>query len=142
MPRVGFESTISAGERPQTYALDRAATGTGATTTTTTTTTTTNNNNNNNNNNICSRRSRKSFQKDLRAEIQNTRNVEIAREPGTISKSFRHKNLINISGKQDINELQNTDILINGQTFRKVIKWKYVANMYMHSICELNCKKA
>jgi len=23
-----------------------------------------------------------------------------------------------------------------------VIKWKYVANMYMHSICELNCKKA
>ena len=29
MPRVGFEPTISAGERPQTYALDRAATGTG-----------------------------------------------------------------------------------------------------------------
>jgi len=28
-PRVGFEPTISAGERPQTYALDRAATGTG-----------------------------------------------------------------------------------------------------------------
>jgi hypothetical protein len=28
MPPVGFESTISAGERPQTYALDRAATGT------------------------------------------------------------------------------------------------------------------
>jgi len=26
---VGFELTISAGERPQTYALDRAATGTG-----------------------------------------------------------------------------------------------------------------
>jgi hypothetical protein len=26
---VGFESTISAGERPQTYALDRADTGTG-----------------------------------------------------------------------------------------------------------------
>ena len=26
---VGFEHTISAGERPQTYALDRAATGTG-----------------------------------------------------------------------------------------------------------------
>ena len=26
---VGFETTISAGERPQTYALDRAATGTG-----------------------------------------------------------------------------------------------------------------
>jgi hypothetical protein len=26
---VGFESTISAGERPKTYALDRAATGTG-----------------------------------------------------------------------------------------------------------------
>jgi hypothetical protein len=25
MPRVGFELTISAGERPQTYALDRAA---------------------------------------------------------------------------------------------------------------------
>ena len=39
MPPVGFEPTISAGERPQTYALDRAATGTG------------NNNNNNNNNN-------------------------------------------------------------------------------------------
>ena len=30
MPPVGFETTISAGERPQTYALDRAATGTGA----------------------------------------------------------------------------------------------------------------
>jgi hypothetical protein len=26
MPPVGFELTISAGERPQTYALDRAAT--------------------------------------------------------------------------------------------------------------------
>jgi hypothetical protein len=29
MPPVGFETTISAGERPQTYAIDRAATGTG-----------------------------------------------------------------------------------------------------------------
>ena len=29
MPRVGFEPTISAGERRKTYALDRAATGTG-----------------------------------------------------------------------------------------------------------------
>jgi hypothetical protein len=29
MPPVGFELTISAGERPQTYVLDRAATGTG-----------------------------------------------------------------------------------------------------------------
>jgi len=29
MPRVGFEPTISAGERPKTYALDRAVTGTG-----------------------------------------------------------------------------------------------------------------
>ena len=29
MPRVGFEPTIAAGERPQIYALDRAATGTG-----------------------------------------------------------------------------------------------------------------
>ena len=29
MPRVGFEPTISAGERPKTYALDRAAIGTG-----------------------------------------------------------------------------------------------------------------
>ena len=29
MPPMGFEPTISAGERPQTYALDRAATGTG-----------------------------------------------------------------------------------------------------------------
>jgi len=28
MPPVGFEPAISAGERPQTYALDRAATGT------------------------------------------------------------------------------------------------------------------
>ena len=28
MPPVGFEPTISAGEQPQTYALDRAATGT------------------------------------------------------------------------------------------------------------------
>ena len=29
MPPVGFEPMISAGERPQTYALDRAATETG-----------------------------------------------------------------------------------------------------------------
>ena len=29
MPLVGFEPTISAGERPKTYALDRAATGAG-----------------------------------------------------------------------------------------------------------------
>jgi hypothetical protein len=29
MPPVEFEPTISAGERPQTHALDRAATGTG-----------------------------------------------------------------------------------------------------------------
>ena len=29
MPPKGFEPTISAGEWPQTYALDRAATGTG-----------------------------------------------------------------------------------------------------------------
>ena len=29
MPPVGFEPTVSAGERPQTYALDRATTGTG-----------------------------------------------------------------------------------------------------------------
>ena len=29
MPPVGFEPTFPAGERPQTYALDRAATGTG-----------------------------------------------------------------------------------------------------------------
>ena len=29
MPPVGFEPTNSASERPQTYALDRAATGTG-----------------------------------------------------------------------------------------------------------------
>ena len=29
MPPVGFEPTISAGEGPKTYALDRAATGTG-----------------------------------------------------------------------------------------------------------------
>ena len=28
MTPAGFEPTISAGERPQTYALDRAATGT------------------------------------------------------------------------------------------------------------------
>jgi hypothetical protein len=28
---VGFEPTVSADERPQTYALDRAATGTGKT---------------------------------------------------------------------------------------------------------------
>jgi hypothetical protein len=31
MPAVEFELTISAGERPQTYVLDRAATGTGST---------------------------------------------------------------------------------------------------------------
>ena len=29
MPQVGFEPTIPAGERPQIYAFDRAATGTG-----------------------------------------------------------------------------------------------------------------
>ena len=29
MPPAGFEPTISAGERPQTYALDRVAAGTG-----------------------------------------------------------------------------------------------------------------
>jgi len=29
MPPVGFEPTISADERPQTYALDRTATGIG-----------------------------------------------------------------------------------------------------------------
>jgi len=29
MPQVGFEATISAGERPQTYALDCTITGTG-----------------------------------------------------------------------------------------------------------------
>jgi len=29
MPSLGFEPTISAGELPQTYALDRPATGTG-----------------------------------------------------------------------------------------------------------------
>ena len=29
MPRVGFEPTILAGERPKIYALDRAATGIG-----------------------------------------------------------------------------------------------------------------
>ena len=29
MPPLQFEATISAGERPQTYALDRADTGTG-----------------------------------------------------------------------------------------------------------------
>jgi hypothetical protein len=29
MPLVGFEPTISAGERPQTYALDREVAGTG-----------------------------------------------------------------------------------------------------------------
>ena len=29
MPPAGFEPTISAGERPQTYALDLTATGTG-----------------------------------------------------------------------------------------------------------------
>jgi hypothetical protein len=31
MPLVEFEPTISAGERPQSYALDSAATGTGCT---------------------------------------------------------------------------------------------------------------
>jgi len=29
MPPVGFEPKISTGERPQTYALERAGTGTG-----------------------------------------------------------------------------------------------------------------
>ena len=32
MPPVGFELTISAGERAQTYVLDRAATGTDSST--------------------------------------------------------------------------------------------------------------
>jgi len=36
MPPLGFVSTISAGERPQSYVLDRAATGTDITSTTTT----------------------------------------------------------------------------------------------------------
>jgi hypothetical protein len=31
MPAVGFEPMIAAGERPETYALDPAATGTGKT---------------------------------------------------------------------------------------------------------------
>ena len=31
MPPVGFEPTVSVGERPKTYALDRAVTGTGYT---------------------------------------------------------------------------------------------------------------
>jgi len=31
MPSVGFEPTMSVGERPQTYALDPAVTGTGNT---------------------------------------------------------------------------------------------------------------
>jgi len=30
MPPMGFERTISAGKRPQTYALDRAANETGS----------------------------------------------------------------------------------------------------------------
>ena len=30
MPPVGFEPTISAGDRPQTYSLNPAATGTGS----------------------------------------------------------------------------------------------------------------
>ena len=30
MPQVGFEPTISGGERPQTYASERAVTGTGS----------------------------------------------------------------------------------------------------------------
>jgi hypothetical protein len=34
MPSVGFEPTISAGERPKTYALFHAATGTGVSLTT------------------------------------------------------------------------------------------------------------
>ena len=34
MSSVGFEPTISAGERPQAHALDRAATGTGYSTVT------------------------------------------------------------------------------------------------------------
>jgi len=29
MPPMGFETTVSPGERPQTYTLDRAATETG-----------------------------------------------------------------------------------------------------------------
>jgi hypothetical protein len=29
MPPAGFEPTVAAGERPYTYILDRAATGTG-----------------------------------------------------------------------------------------------------------------
>jgi hypothetical protein len=29
MPQMGFEPKVSAGERPQTYVLDRAANGTG-----------------------------------------------------------------------------------------------------------------
>ena len=45
MPPAGFETTISADEWPQTYALERAATGTGHSKDY-------NNNNNNNNNKL------------------------------------------------------------------------------------------
>ena len=47
MPAVGIEPTISPDERPQTYALDRVATGTGSNSSSS--------NNNNNNNNITAR---------------------------------------------------------------------------------------
>jgi len=106
MPPVRFEPTISAGERLQTNALDRAAIGTGTTTTitttttttaTTTTTTTTNNNNNNNNNSI----------------------PVIIGANGTISKSLRQY-LSNISGKHEIKEMQKTAILCTAHILREV----------------------
>jgi hypothetical protein len=52
MPPVGFELTMSAGERPKTYALDRAATGTGNSSSSSSSSNNNNNNNNNNQENI------------------------------------------------------------------------------------------
>ena len=98
---MGFAPTISAGERPQNYALDRAATGTGN-----------NNTNNNNNNNkgtcllidgaisgdrnVIKMEAEKILKyKDLTTEIQRMWNVKTKVIPviigatGTVSKSFR-----------------------------------------------------
>ena len=128
---MGFAPTISAGERPQNYALDRAATGIGNNNT--------NNTNNNNNNkgtcllidgaisgdrNVIKMEAEKILKyKDLTTEIQRMWNVKtkvisiIIGVTGTISKSFR-KYVNNIPGKHEVKELQQTAILGTAHTLR------------------------
>ena len=84
MPPQGFEPTISAGERPQTYALDRAATGTGKKKY--------NNNNNNNNNNGNYTVNRKAKSSTPRAEEGYCKETTES-EPTTHSQSHQALNI-------------------------------------------------